>query len=487
MLTKLFNWIAEKNTHQDVKIDKNVSRETFENDYIDLNIKTAEQLKFEQMRNTQANIIKNQMIHSKDVCINNNQNTQTFDSNTVYSGAQYPYNYDNSLMDNALISNNLFQGFAFLAQFSQTPLVNNALNAYAKDIMRNGFTIESTSKDKDYTELFAKLKIEYNKFGCDKIIEEIVVKTLSLGGAMLYQKIKNDDDKLEKELLISSDTISVGSLEYFKVIEPTWCWNLGFNADRPLEQDFYKPTLYNAMGKTIHISRMYKLVFWDVPDLIKPIYYFYGLSLTQKMLQSYRNFETIQTEIPSLVKRLNFGILKLPLSEFANNSVKVINKIKSFLYNMTNYSMFVVNKDNEEYEQVTRNIAGLDEILYRYTELTSVSNQIPVTKFLGTSPKGLSSNDENGLINWHDLINGLRTTKCSSLVLNIYKLLALNIGVELPLDIHVKWGALEDANVLDQAKASELLSKEYERYLINNVIQKNDIQNNLAKDPNSGY
>lgn len=54
-----------------------------------------------------------------------------------------------------------------------------------------------------------------------------------------------------------------------------------YNADNPLSDDFYRPSEWYVMGKTVHASRMIDLISRPVPDMLKPAYNFGGLSLVQ--------------------------------------------------------------------------------------------------------------------------------------------------------------------------------------------------------------
>lgn len=416
------------------------------------------------------------------------KSTMTMDSSLSIINSQFPYEYDNNVMDDMLIQNNLFRGFAYYSYYAQVPMINNAINAYVKDILRNGFKLISTDIKNNHMELIEKLNKEWIKFKCDTIIKEMLEKTLGLGGCVIYPKLKGDDKILEKELKVKDlSTIGINTLEYFQIIEPTWVWALGFNAQEPLKPDFYKPQLYNVMGTTIHVSRLIKCVLWELPDLVKPTYQFYGLSLTGKMLQSLRNFEIIQTEIPSMIKRMNYNILKIPLAEGINGKNALISRIKNFLYNVTNFGMFIVNKDNEEFEQVDRNISGLDDLVSRFAELLSTTIQIPVTKLLGVSPKGFSTNDETGHRNWYDLITGIRTTEVQHRIMNTYQYLALNIGIELPDTLTLEWGNLEAINEHDEAKTKEFTAKADIAYVGAGILDSTEVRERLATTPDSGY
>ncbi|EBF6371642.1 DUF1073 domain-containing protein [Salmonella enterica subsp. enterica serovar Java] len=90
-----------------------------------------------------------------------------------------------------------------------------------------------------------------------------------------------DTAELESRLFISDKKIPKGSLLGLRVIEPVWTYPGMYNADNPLSDDFYRPSEWYVMGKTVHASRMIDLISRPVPDMLKPAYNFGGLSLVQ--------------------------------------------------------------------------------------------------------------------------------------------------------------------------------------------------------------
>ncbi|MCA7202024.1 DUF1073 domain-containing protein, partial [Escherichia coli] len=103
----------------------------------------------------------------------------------------------------------------------------------------------------------------------------IDVKTPSGNSAWLVP------DELDKKLYISPRKITKGSLNGFRVIEAMWTYPGVYNADNPLSPDFFNPSEWYVMGRTVHASRMLTMISRQVPDILKAAYNFGGLSLSQ--------------------------------------------------------------------------------------------------------------------------------------------------------------------------------------------------------------
>src|ERR1700722_3660388 len=76
----------------------------------------------QQIKDNFDSIMKKQFENIKNTFSNSNM---TMDSGSFYTNQQFPYNYDNNVMDDMLIQNNLYRGFPYYAYYAVVPMVNN--------------------------------------------------------------------------------------------------------------------------------------------------------------------------------------------------------------------------------------------------------------------------------------------------------------------------------------------------------------------------
>jgi phage-related protein (TIGR01555 family) len=404
------------------------------------------------------------------------------DNNNAYGMYNMPYDCNVGVLNGYN-----FLGFAQLSLLSQIPLIYNSCDTYASEMLRTGFELICTDDNVDLTDELKLLKKEWERYKLDDAVKRMLVNSFRLGGSYIYPKIKGDENLLTKPLVISDKTISQDSILYFQAIEPTFCTPTTANFINPLTQDFYIPDLYNAMGINIHANRLLKFVHNPLPDLLKPVYYFVGLSLTQKILQAVNQFNDIKDTILKIVNRYNLSVLKVSLNSFNSNPQGFIERLKSFNKNRDNFGTFAVDKETEDFMQLQMSLTGLDDLLSRYAELLCIETQIPATKLLGISPRGFTANDETAHRNWYDNINGLRETRLKPVMLQIVKLLLLNKGLSDELPIDIQFNNLMESNKLEDAQIEQINNTIDMNNLSAGVITPEEVRNNIISDENNHY
>ena len=70
---------------------------------------------------------------------------------------------------------------------------------------------------------------------------------------------------------------------------------------------------------------------------------------------------------------------------------------------------FLLGRTDEELAQLNTPLSGLDSILSQMYELVTMTTGMPVTKFLGLSPRGFNATGEHDQNNYYDLIAGYQS------------------------------------------------------------------------------
>lgn len=387
-------------------------------------------------------------------------------------------NYENLLNTYSVIP------FAELSLLAQIPLIYNACDTYAKEMTRTGYEFVAINPTDEDEKIIQLLKDEFSLYKIDDIRYKMIIKSLQLGGAMLYPKYKGEELILKDELNIPA--IKPDTLKVFEVIEPTWCFPTNANYAYPLEPDFYSPTMYNLMGKDIHPSRLHKMVYNDVPDLVRPMYMHYGISLTQKIINAVSDYVYIKDIIIEIIKRYNLMILKVNMAEYKNNSSLLTLKVKVFNKFRSVFGTYIVDKNNEELDQLTIQLAGLNDLWGRFIEVMCMQIQIPVTKWTGISPSGFSSNDDTGHQNWYDLIYGLCVHMAKPTDDFIIRRILLNKGIDTQ-NYSVKYNKLEETNKLQDAQIRQIDNAIDTNLVTTGIIESSDVAKTLQQDKEGKY
>ncbi|HBD8900580.1 TPA: DUF1073 domain-containing protein, partial [Campylobacter jejuni] len=133
------------------------------------------------------------------------------------------------------------------------------------------------------TELKEYIEKRLKKIKFFEVLREAISTSLIYGGALIFLDINADD--LSSELSLTSEHLTLNKLKGLRVVPPYLCGASEVETANPLSYDFMEPTLWNVSGNKglINSSRFLKLVMFEAPVLIKPLYNYFGISLCQFM------------------------------------------------------------------------------------------------------------------------------------------------------------------------------------------------------------
>ncbi|EJJ9258197.1 DUF1073 domain-containing protein, partial [Salmonella enterica] len=183
-----------------------------------------------------------------------------------------------------------FPGYPYLALQAQLPEYRRMVSVIAEEMTRKWIKVKAVGVgDDSLAPRIAQLTDALERYNVRDTFRLAVEHDGFFGRGQIYIDVRSpsgmsawtDPAELESRLFISDKKIPKGSLLGLRVIEPVWTYPGMYNADNPLSDDFYRPSEWYVMGKTVHASRMIDLISRPVPDMLKPAYNFGGLSLVQ--------------------------------------------------------------------------------------------------------------------------------------------------------------------------------------------------------------
>lgn len=183
-----------------------------------------------------------------------------------------------------------FPGYPYLALQAQLPEYRRMVSVIAEEMTRKWIKVKAVGEgDDSRAPRIAQLTDALERYNVRDAFRLAVEHDGFFGRGQIYIDVRSpsgmsawtDPAELESRLFISDKKIPKGSLLGLRIIEPVWTYPGMYNSDNPLSDDFYRPSEWYVMGKTVHASRMIDLISRPVPDMLKPAYNFGGLSLVQ--------------------------------------------------------------------------------------------------------------------------------------------------------------------------------------------------------------
>ena len=356
-----------------------------------------------------VNYIDSSAYESENINLSQIAPIRTFDnmpaelSNIAYKNYSSWQNYAASVgMNNSLqqYSNHILNRLSYqeCANLATDSMISKAIDVIVREIFKSGGKWEAAHLDIDNFEMVLNSLHFYDK------IALAVQRALEYGGAFIY--INTDDTNLSLPLYLNEKTASTNKITGLTVIEPWQAAPVQVNSFNPLKENYMEPDLWWVLGasSTVHKTRLIPIVFYSVPDLIKPLYNYLGLPLSFYMKNYVSNADTVRQSISDLILRFRTKIIKTTAQKIADPQTQA--RVKYMNATSNNLATLLLAKDEEWIETVT-SLSGMDNLLSQMYELMTASTRgIPVTKLLGLSPRGFNATGEYDENNFYDVIDG---------------------------------------------------------------------------------
>jgi hypothetical protein len=402
-----------------------------------------------------------------------------------------PYDYVNSVYSGAH-----FKGYPYLALLSQQPEYRKMAETVAKQMTRKWIKVVAKG-DEDKADKVAAMEDALREYHVQAVFRKAAELDGFFGRGQVYIDVKTpggapaqvDPDELQTPLLRSPAKIKKDSLLGFKVVEPVWTYPSAYNSDNPLAADYYKPTAWFVMGKTVHASRMLMFASREVPDMLKAAYNFGGLSLSQLAEPYVNNWLRTRDSVSDMVHSFSVSGIKTNLAGVLAGGGGDDMFARAQLFNnlRDNRGVFMLDKDAEEFFQFNTPLSGLDALQAQAQEqMASVSN-IPLVYLLGITPSGLNASSEGEIKVFGEYILSMQETLFTDNLNRVFEIIQLSKFGEIDSDIGFEYEPLSQMNPVEMATIRKT-DADTDAVLIGaGVISSDDARERVAGDPTSGY
>jgi uncharacterized protein len=283
-----------------------------------------------------------------------------------------------------------FLGYPYLAELAQRPEYRVITDTIATEMTRKWIKFQAVG-EVDKTAQIKAIEDEFTRLGVKEAFKKAAENDGFFGRAHLYLDTGQTDDRDELRLSIGNGTnemskkkIGKGMLKRLRVIEPVWTYPSSYNATDPLKPDWYKPSSWSVQGKEVHSTRLLTFIGREVPDLLKPAYSFGGLSMSQMVKPYVDNWLRVRQSVSELISTFSTSGIKTDLSNFlAAGGDELFKRLVLFNRNRDNQGLLVLDKNNEDYFNVSTPLGTLDQLQAQAQEHMASVSRIPLVKLLG--------------------------------------------------------------------------------------------------------
>lgn len=291
-----------------------------------------------------------------------------------------------------------FIGWQACALLRQNPYIDKACTIPAQDAISPDYKIsyventDAENQDNDDEKLAEMKQISDKDYNIKEVCYRANVDKKTFGISLVVPVI----DGVNYQKPYNIEAVKKGSYKGMTVVEPYWAApQLDGNAvSNPMNTGFQEPTWWKMPnGTLVHKSWCIKRCNSELPDILKPTYYYGGVPLTQKIYERVYAAEKVANEAPLLALTKRMLIVDANIENLVANECEAQEKIRMAQYYRDNFSMWFKNPD-DDVKQIDTSLTDFDSLVMTQYQLVASIADMPATKLLKTQPKGFNATGE---------------------------------------------------------------------------------------------
>lgn len=288
---------------------------------------------------------------------------------------------------------------------------------------------------------------------------------------------------------VSRGKIKQGFLKSIRTIEPVWCYPQGYNAQNPLQRDWYNPQQWYVMGQEINCTRLLRFVAREVPDILKPAYAFGGLSMSQ-MAQPYIDmWLTTSRSVNDLIHAFSVMVFQTDLAGQLEPGATgdMMARVAMFNQFRDNMGIFVTNKESEDLKNISAPLGGLHELQAQAQEHMAFVGRYPLLKFTGIQPSGLNASSEGELRTFYDNVHAYQEWFVRPGLQTVVDIAMLTLWGEVDEDIVFEFVPLWGMSEKEEGEVRKADAETDQIRIDSGVVSPEEVRKKVVADPASPY
>lgn len=368
-------------------------------------------------------------------------------------------NSNNSITQyNEYILNRL--SYAECSHLACDTIINNALEKFTNSLISKWGEIiipNDVELGMDNQELIEKIEKRAKELKLFDKVRNLIHTSLTYGKGDMFIDVNSND--LSKPLYKTNKVFKTNKIQNLQVIPPYTMGAVNVETMNVLDKDYMKPKVWYIQGAgNVDSSRLIELVMFNTPLLIRPMYNFGGIALSQFMKNYVSIADATRQSLGDIFQRFRNRVIKSDLPKI--NPTEAVERAKSINRQSNNLGLTLLTKDEDYIETITP-ITGLESISAHQMQYVSVAGRLPANVLFGITPSGLNATGEYEIENYNREMQNFQNNKIKPVIEELLHLICL----EMDLDIRPEFKFEE------LSKQSELEKAQIEATYFDNAIK----------------
>lgn len=388
-----------------------------------------------------------------------------------------------------------FIGFQSCALLAQNPLIKKACEIPARDAVAVDYQLHYTNADGDddpdtdkkkEQEILNNLKsISDKKMKIKNVCRDANVFKKIYGQIIICPTFNKDIDMSKP---YNPKAIAKGTYTGMTIIQPFWV-NYQLSADgvsAPEKSAYYEPEYYIVNGnRKIHKSWVIKLINGPLPDILKPVYYWGGVPLTQQIYERVFCAEKVANEAPKLALSKRLLVVDGNINNLTANPDAAYDTMRGVAQLRDNFGFLVKNR-GDSVAQIDTSLTDFDALIMTQYQLAAATAEMPVTKLMKTQLKGLANTGDYETKDYNQSLVEIQENDFNEILDRHFQLLSLSeYGKDLNVDI--VWNPIDTPSELELAQIEQAQASTDASYIASGVIDATEIRETLRNNKDSRY
>ena len=379
-----------------------------------------------------------------------------------------------------------FMGYPALQDIAQNGLIRACIETVADDMTRDFGKIKSEEPDK--AEIVTAMNNALEQFHVQDVLHEVAEKVGYFGGCLVYIDTGANDAELQTPLNMGEYSNELRNLKAFRVIDPINVYPGAYNSAEPLKPDFFKPDHWYVMGKRVHASRLIRFVANEVPQLLKPVYNFFGIAQAQLLWDYVIHFSECRVATANIAKKYSMTVFKTNMLATLMDGAgtdQIDKRMRLIAMYQDNNSITAIDKEAEDIVKIETPIGGLTDITKQGLEFLAALNRTPAVKLLGISPSGFNATGESDLRNYNDHISSQQEKVFGHGLKIIIDCIHVFLFGKTNYGLTFEWSELGEEDQAAMANTQKVKADTMAVLLDRSVISPEEARQAVASDPDS--
>lgn len=264
---------------------------------------------------------------------------------------------------------NFFIGFQACALLATHNFISKACSMPGDDAIAAGWSFRPRKKDRKLVEHLTDFVYE-DDFDIERTILKFEFNKRCFGFALAFPCFEEDVDMSTP--LKDYDQFKHLHFRGWNVIDPYWIqpdWD-EFNKTDPADYNFYRPTWWRVLGtgKRIHYSWCIYQANTIVADILRPSYYWGGVSIPQMCFERCYAADKCANEAQMLAMSKRLLVMTANTKKMAANPQYAMSTMNALKYNRDNWGILPVPVGTE--------VKQIDSMLTEFNQLITTQYQL---------------------------------------------------------------------------------------------------------------